>query len=65
MIKKPEDLDSNYSPIGGLTADFHHNYISVLNKYNFSPVVCELRYYVGEKHYHDLYIFAVDESLVE
>jgi len=65
MIKKPEDLDSNYSPIGGLTADFHHNYISVLNKYNFSPVVCELRNYVGEKHYHDLYIFAVDESLVE
>ena len=30
MIKRPESIDQNLSPIGGMTADFHHNYFAVL-----------------------------------
>ncbi len=64
-LKKPEDLKDNYSPIGGQTADFHHNYISILNKNNYSPVICELRNVEGELNYHDLFIFAVDNKLID
>ncbi len=65
VIKKPENITDNYSPVGGLTADYHHNYFAALNKFKFSPVVSELREYEGEKHYHGLYIFAVDDVLIK
>ena len=64
MIKRPESIDQNLSPIGGMTADFHHNYFAVLEKNGFSVIQAKISNYPEEKNYHDLFLLAVKNEYI-
>ena len=65
MIKKPENLKNNFSPIGGMTADYHHNYFMALEKNGFSVIDSKITDYEGEKHYHDLFLLAINNEYIQ